>query len=123
MLLTKPVLEMSGGFDPDFFVYYEEADLCQRVREAGFEIISVPAARMWHKVGQSSRSKWVAYQWGRSKMLFFRKHSKGLHRALLVIYAYLYALIRGIWPGKSGGNRGPLSAALSGLSAGLRHRL
>jgi len=123
MLLTKSVLEMSAGFDPDFFVYYEEADLCQRVREAGFEIISVPAARMWHKVGQSSRSKWVAFQWGRSKMLFFRKHSRGLHRALLVIYAYMYAFTRAIWPGKGGGNRGPLFAALSGLSAGLRHRL
>ena len=123
MLLTRRALEVSGGFDPDFFVYYEEADLCQRVRANGMVIVSVPTARMWHKIGQTSHTAWVARQWGRSKMLFFRKHSQGVHRWLLICYAYAYAFFRALFPREGVGNRGPLGAALFGLTDGLRYPL
>jgi hypothetical protein len=75
---------------------------------------------MWHKVGELSHSRWVAYHWARGKMLFFRKHSRGVHRLALIGYAYTYALFRSLRPKRSAGNRGPLKAALSGLTAGLR---
>jgi GT2 family glycosyltransferase len=123
MLLTRDALQATGGFDPDFFVYYEEVDLCLRVSEAGMLIVSVPAARMWHKIGQSSGNAWVAYQWGRSKMLLIRKHSRGIHRLLLVGYAYLHALVRAIFTKQGAGNRGPLKAAIEGLTSGLRVHL
>ncbi len=123
MLLSRRALELTGGFDPAFFVYYEEPDLCLRLREAGLQVWYVPAARMWHKIGQTSRSAWVARQWNRSKMIFLRRHSRGVHRLLLVLYAYAYALWRGLVPSQGAGNRGPLAAALSGLSEGLRFPL
>ncbi len=119
MLLTRHALIATNGFDPAFFVYYEEADLCCRIKEAGFQIRSIPKAHMWHKLGQSSRSSWVAFQWNRSKMIFFRKHSKGVHKLSLIIYAYLYSIWRGIFPKETGGNRGPMISALRGLTAGL----
>ena len=120
MLLSRRALELTHGFDPDFFVYYEEMDLSQRVRTVGLQLRSVPKAIMWHKVGELSRSPWVAYNWARGKMLFFRKHSRGLHRLILIVYAYAYALLRVLRPKQGAGNRGPLRAALSGLTAGLR---
>ncbi len=123
MLLTRAALEYSGGFDPDFFVYYEEPDLCNRLNQAHFEIWCVPTAKMWHKVGQASRTAWVAHQWGRSKMLFFRKHSYGAHQLILIVYAYAYAFFSSLRTQKYGGNRGPLKAALQGLTEGLRHPL
>jgi len=123
MLLAKSVLEATGGFDPSFFVYYEEADLCYRAREHGFLIRSIPKAKMWHKIGQSSRNSWIASQWARSKMIYFRKHSHGLHKILLVGYAYFYAIIHAIKQTKQGGNRGPFISALKGLNQGLIHPL
>jgi GT2 family glycosyltransferase len=120
MLLSRRALELTHGFDPDFFVYYEEMDLSQRIREVDLQIWCVPTAVMWHKVGELSRSPWVAYNWARGKMLFFRKHSRGIHRLILILYAYAYALFRFIRPKQGAGNRGPLTAALSGLTAGLR---
>jgi GT2 family glycosyltransferase len=120
LLLTRRALTETGGFDADFFVYYEEMDLSERLRSAGFRLLMVPTARMWHRIGETSQSAWVAYNWARGKMLFYRKHSRGLHRLLLILYAYLYAFLRALRPKAGAGNRGPLQAALAGLTAGLR---
>ncbi len=123
MLLTRPALLATGGFDPDFFVYYEEPDLCCRVRRAGLGLRFIPTAKMWHKMGHAKRSSWVGYQWARGKMLFFRKNSAGIQRLFLILYAYAYAFFRTLFPKRNGGNPGPLLSILSGLTAGLRHPL
>jgi GT2 family glycosyltransferase len=119
MLLTRAVLEATGGFDPSFFVYYEEADLCQRAKKLGYRIRSVPAARMWHKIAQSARSPWIARNWSRSKMIYFRKHSRGWHKLFLIGYAYFYAFFHALKQTEQGGNRGPLISAIQGLTQGL----
>ena len=38
MAIRRSVLEEVGGFDPDFFLYQEETDLCLRVRRSGYQI-------------------------------------------------------------------------------------
>ena len=43
-----------GFFDPAFFLYYEEVDLMRRLRQAGGEILYVPAARVTHAEGAAT---------------------------------------------------------------------
>jgi len=43
-----------GGFDPAFFLYYEDDDLCLRMQEAGWRCLLQPAARALHPGGASS---------------------------------------------------------------------
>ena len=38
LAIRRAVLEQVGGFDPDYFLYQEETDLCPRVRRAGYRI-------------------------------------------------------------------------------------
>ena len=45
-----------GGFDPRFFLYFEETDLCRRLRGAGWELWAVGDATATHHLGQSARS-------------------------------------------------------------------
>jgi GT2 family glycosyltransferase len=45
-----------GGFDERYFLYWEDADLCRRLRAAGHEVRYVPAASAVHRVGHSSRT-------------------------------------------------------------------
>jgi GT2 family glycosyltransferase len=54
VLLKKQVLENVGLFDTDYFFYCEDVDLSIRFRNAGYKILFVPDARMWHKVSATA---------------------------------------------------------------------
>lgn len=49
MLIKREVLEKIRGFDEKYFLYYEDADFCQRANQAGFKLLFVPQAKVWHK--------------------------------------------------------------------------
>jgi GT2 family glycosyltransferase len=56
MLARRDALESVGGFDERYFLYWEDADLCRRLRARGYHIRYVPGATAVHTVGHSSRS-------------------------------------------------------------------
>jgi GT2 family glycosyltransferase len=56
MLARREALEAIGGFDERYFLYWEDADACRRLRNCGYTIRCVPAACVVHVAGQSSRS-------------------------------------------------------------------
>lgn len=56
MLVRRDAVVSVGGFDERYFMYWEDADLCRRLRERGHTIRFAPAASAVHRVGQSSRT-------------------------------------------------------------------
>lgn len=52
-MISKKLFDSIKGFSDDFFMYYEDADLCSRVRSLGYLITSVPDARIVHLEGGS----------------------------------------------------------------------
>jgi GT2 family glycosyltransferase len=44
-----------GGFDERYFLYYEDVDLCRRLREAGYVVVYEPAATVIHHARRTSR--------------------------------------------------------------------
>jgi hypothetical protein len=56
MLVYRKALEKVGGFDERYFLYWEDADLCRRLRGAGYHVRYAPGATAVHRVGQSSRT-------------------------------------------------------------------
>ena len=56
MLVRRDAIVGVGGFDERYFMYWEDADLCRRLRERGHTIRLAPAASAVHRVGQSSRT-------------------------------------------------------------------
>ena len=81
MAIRREALPKGGLFDERFFMYFEDADLCRRVREAGWRIFYVPQVEVVHGTGGSSRSKpkaiWMLHK---SAFLYHRKH--GTHGPL-----------------------------------------
>lgn len=65
-----------GGFDADFFMYGEDLDLCRRLREARHPGRYVPAARVLHLKGESTRQRsgQMLVEFHRAMWLYYRKH-------------------------------------------------
>jgi hypothetical protein len=54
MMIRAAVFASVGGFDENYFLYFEETDFCRRAREAGFATWYVPESRVMHIMGQST---------------------------------------------------------------------
>ena len=87
--LRREVIEEIGLLDRRFFIYYEEADWCLRARAAGWRILYVPAARLWHKVSAAmgTTSPATEYYMARNVLLFLAKHRRGVARLYSLILA------------------------------------
>lgn len=48
LLIRRECLEDIGGFDPDFFLYYEDVDFCQRAQERDWKVYFEPSLRVIH---------------------------------------------------------------------------
>jgi GT2 family glycosyltransferase len=76
MLLRRDVFNQVGGFDERFFLYWEDADFCRRVRTAGSRVRYHPDARVVHAVGRSSRTirALAVREFHRSAYLYYSLH-------------------------------------------------
>ena len=91
MFIRKEILEKVGNFDEDFFMYHEESELCFRVLKNGYEIYSVPEAKIIHLEGKSSKFKKEKFKMDRfGKYMFFYK-TKGKKS---LKWAYLLSQMR-----------------------------
>lgn len=57
ILIKKDLFEKLNGFDEKFFLYYEDVDLCKRVREANKKVYYYPGASIKHLVGATKTNK------------------------------------------------------------------
>src|ERR1700686_346218 len=55
MMIRPSVFSAIGGLDENYFLYFEETDLCLRAKRAGFATWYVPEARVMHMEGQSTK--------------------------------------------------------------------
>ena len=80
ILARCEALRKFGLFDPSFFLYDEEVDWCLRAREAGYQILFEPRARVWHKGVERNYnpSPQVTYYSARNELLLLVKHHAGL---------------------------------------------
>ena len=79
MLFTRRFLQSAGLFDEQFFFGYEEHDINMRAWQAGFSVLFVPSAVIWHKVSRTIRSVvssgyWSSYMEALGYLRFLRKH-------------------------------------------------
>jgi GT2 family glycosyltransferase len=76
MMIRREVIQQTGMFDEQYFMYCEEIDWSMRIRAAGWEIYMVPNAHVIHFAGQSTRQirpQSVINLW-KSRMHLFKKH-------------------------------------------------
>lgn len=98
MFLRRKVFEEIGGFDPRYFMYEEDVELCLRIMAANWKIRYLPTAVVWHRGQGSSRTgkqkflsiqdpgnpklAFFTYHITRNKLLNMTAHAKGKNRLI-----------------------------------------
>lgn len=99
-LVRKHIFEKLGGFDENFFLYFEETDFCKRVKETGLSCYINPDSEIthyWEAGKPNTKTSKEIFQ--KSRFYYFKKHF-GLLSALVVEaftrlskYTFLFFLI------------------------------
>lgn len=78
LMLLKSAYDEIGGFDEEFFMYYEETDLLARLRKAGYTTYIVPQSKIIHLEGASESLQARKLTWTHeSKKKYYKKHKYG----------------------------------------------
>ncbi|MCS6229730.1 glycosyltransferase family 2 protein [Shewanella baltica] len=97
-MIRKDIFNLVGGFDEDFFLYYEETELFYRMTNLGHYVASVPDAKIIHLEGASESVKNITLKRSlTSKYIYLDKHSTlmkiVIHHILFNLTAISRALI------------------------------
>ncbi len=85
LLMKASVIRDIGLMDERFFLTFEDTDWSYRAREAGYRVLIVPDAHIWHKVSRSfgGKSPMYWYFYSRNRLLWAKKHLSYKDRVVL----------------------------------------
>jgi len=89
MTVSAHVFQKVALFDEQFFLYYEDADLSIRARNAGFTLGIIPGAKAYHKEVSEQTNTQKTYFLVLSGLKFFDKHTQGLNKLWFHIHLSL----------------------------------
>lgn len=96
LLMRTASVRALGGFDERFYMYFEETDLCRRIRSAGWTCVYTPHARVVHHAGVSSiqnlHVRWVVYH--QCELLYFAKHWGAWHVLVMRVIICVHFTVR-----------------------------
>ncbi|MCR3757813.1 glycosyltransferase family 2 protein [Clostridium felsineum] len=76
-LFRVDALKVVGNIDKEYFVYWDDIDLCHRLKLQGYEIWAINDSKVWHKGGGNvRRNTFGTYYFWRNRIHFFLKYSE-----------------------------------------------
>jgi len=93
LMIRREAFDAVSGFDERFFLYEEDADLCRRVRQAGWQVLFSPGAEARHALGRSMARvpERARLEYQRSHLLYYRKHCGLAQRLALRLWLFARA--------------------------------
>jgi GT2 family glycosyltransferase len=82
LMIRRTVLQQLGGLDEEFFMYFEDVDLCRRLRQQGLRVRHIAEAGIVHLIGRSSGRDRERLQlvWELSRIRYIEKHFSPVKR-------------------------------------------
>jgi N-acetylglucosaminyl-diphospho-decaprenol L-rhamnosyltransferase len=115
MLVRREALLSAGFLDERFFLYCEEADLCLRIRRAGWEIRHLPELTIVHHANKAGSNPRLDAQAAFAKRQYAEKNFSVAHRFAAVAALALGYALRSVRPGGDPAARESSRAALTTL--------
>jgi len=80
LMISREAYEKAGGLDEEFFVYWVDADWCDRIKKAGFSIAAVPASKVIHDENlkakrRTPKNRRMVIDFHRGAYLYYRKNN------------------------------------------------
>lgn len=94
MFLRKEALDSAGLLGEEYFMYFEEVDLCWRLKKAGWKVMAVNSDPVTHVYGGSFKTKYDRKRlklFLESLMIFVRKNYKGIKKYIILLEVLLFA--------------------------------
>jgi N-acetylglucosaminyl-diphospho-decaprenol L-rhamnosyltransferase len=88
MMIRRDVFEKLEGFDESFFMYFEDVDICKRVRDLGLKVVYYPKTSLIHLLGGSGQSvgKKINTYYRNSQIYYYQKHLGSTQIKILKLY-------------------------------------
>jgi len=97
LMLRRRALEETGLLDENFFLYFEDNDLCLRLRQKGWKVYFNPMVQVIHLGGESLvKNEPARAEYYRSLLYFYSKHYGKLKTAILFMLLPLYRWLVGL---------------------------
>ncbi|VVB55589.1 Glycosyl transferase family 2 [uncultured archaeon] len=96
MLIKRGVIGSIGMLESAFFTYYEDVEISFRARTDGWNIKYIPAARVWHKVSQSSGGAFssnTVYYKARNRIWFMRMYKSKIGYFITILHLLIFKQI------------------------------
>ena len=110
-----------GLLDLTFMSYWEESDWCMKARRAGYKVMYVPEAVIWHKVARSQLGSTRDYLMTRNMFWFEKKYASRLQFATFLVHFALWTPLR-LAKLACSRNYGAIASVCRGTIDGLRRR-
>ncbi len=126
-LVRAKVFYDVGLFDTSFFMFYEDADFCRRVRDAGWRILRVGSAIIRHKASLSVKKELslMIYYRARNRSRFYRRYKHGPHPIFTFFALFLgsfWTVMKDLVSGKTSYVKPYLQGAWTGFKEELPPR-
>ncbi|MGB9696168.1 MAG: glycosyltransferase family 2 protein [Ignavibacteria bacterium] len=92
MLIRKNVFNSIQGFNERYFLYYEDADICKRLRRLNLPIYFYPYSEIIHYKGKNVNDKFYSelyFFMKKSQLIYYKLHNDLLNRLLIRFYIFL----------------------------------
>lgn len=91
MLLRKGVLDEVGRLDEHMPIFFNDVDLCRRIKERGWSIVFLPDAKVYHYCGASTKTLGVDRQLHLARSMY--RYLKKYERGLLAYFCGLFLIV------------------------------
>lgn len=99
MMMRRSAIEKAGGaFDEDYFMYFEDGDLCYRIRKAGFVNVYYPEVTVIHYKGESTKKTTLSYVkiFNEAFAIFAKKHYSKQYAQAFLLFINIGVVLRAV---------------------------
>jgi hypothetical protein len=89
LMIPKKLFDQIGGFNESYFIYFEDADICKRIRNLGYSVRYEPVGKLIHYGGIDTpirRPARLHFEYRKSEVLYYKLHNSVTDNLMLRAY-------------------------------------